>query len=380
VGPAPASPPDLQQALQELSAGRNALAEHLALAAAQSVGDPAPRAWLVVAEARQRRGEYAEAITAYRKYLAACDSADLRQYAVERIRRCESARHGPTVPRVPSRQLGKDALRRLAHVSRRTYMESSDHFRVRARNPDLAKLITEEGEIALRRICRELLGGQEYPLTVDVYVWADRDEYAANAPAEAPEWSGGCSSITYEYGLPSPRIDLTQLNAEDEFSTVMLDRVLPHELCHLVLSQFLGDAPCPLLIHEGLAMLAECGADTDRLVLAGTALAGKGKIPLERLLILQRRATKDQDQALFYAEAFSFLEFLHDRMSRREFRAFLEHVRDGCTVTEAIQRALYLPQDEQFLPALALAWEDYALEQAQVLRALSSVSPPALGP
>lgn len=148
----------------------------------------------------------------------------------------------------------------------------------------------------------------------------------------------------------------------------MLDRVLPHEMCHLVLAELFGEAVCPLALGEGLAMLAEASVDNSRIVLAGTAMTGEGKIPLARLLLMERFA-KDE-AAVFYAEAFSFADYLQSRMTRRQFREMLDHVKAGRPLDEAIQRALYVPCDEALLGKLARAWEAEAIKQSQFLRAL----------
>jgi hypothetical protein len=258
-------------------------------------------------------------------------------------------------------------LRRLARVEEKVYAESSTHFVIRSRNADLSVLLADEAEAALQRICQDLLDGQDYAHPVDIYVWADAADYAANAPASAPEWSGGCFSLTAGEFETTRRIDLTQLDADGRFSTVMLDRTLPHEMCHLVLTEFLGDASCPLALHEGLAMLAEAEPDNRKLLLAGKALATDGKIPLDGLLLAERGDLAESE--LFYAEALSFFEFLHGRLSRAEFKAFLVHVRNGATVIEALQQALYLPKDETFTASLAAAWQAHAVADAQFLHA-----------
>ena len=83
---------------------------------------------------------------------------------------------------------------------------------------------------------------------------------------------------------------------------------------------------------------------------------------------------------MFYAQSSSFVEFLRGRLSAEQFRDFLEHIKGGCTVVDAIQRSLYLPADATFLSSLASAWEDHAVEQAQFMEALAgarAAAPPA---
>jgi len=117
-----------------------------------------------------------------------------------------------------------------------------------------------------------------------------------------------------------------------------------------------------------LAMLSEATVDNERVAQAAAALAGNDRIPLPRLLVFRRKDMTDP--RVFYAEAFSFTEFVHSRLSREQFRSFLEHLKAGHAVADALQRALYRPAEEDFLAQLSEAWEDHAIAQAQFLREL----------
>ena len=359
----------IQQALSSLEKGQYEEAERKGLALATDPVNATPRAWAIVAAARQRRGKRALAARAYRLFLASCDCLATQQFTLSQIRACLQADQKAKTPRPPSKRLGKEAIRKLAEVHDTVYTESTEHFVVRARNPALAKLLAAESEVALDRICRVILAGQAYPHSVRIDVWPDHDHYLAHA-ADAPEWAGGSFRLASAKGVTTRQIDLTQRDKEGRFATIMLDRVLPHEMCHLVVKEYFGDAAFPLFLSEGLAMMAESGVENDRVALAGKTVAGKAKIALDDLFV--RRRYDVEKPAVFYAESYSFVEFLHTRMTDQQLRALLEHVKGGCTVTDALQRSLYLPADESFLPALASAWEDHAIEQAQYLSALAA--------
>jgi hypothetical protein len=360
------SPAGIQEALENLSAGRYDLAEQQAMVLVNNPADPVHRAWMIVGAARQGQGQYASAARAYRMFLAACTSGELREYALSAISACQAGANPQSAePAAPSKRLSVAQQRELAAVEEELVTESTSHFVVRARNAKLAKLVAAEAEASLEHICRVILAGQEYPHGVDIYVWTDRRDYLAHA-SDAPEWSGGSFSMTARDGAVTRRIDLTQRDERGRFAIIMFDRVLPHELCHLVIKEYFGDAACPLFLSEGLAMLAEAEADNERVILAGTALAGKGKVPLDDLVVRQRNDAGDP--AVFYAESFSFAEFLRHRMTERQFREFLEHVKSGCPVSDSLQRAMYLPPDEGFTAKLSGAWEDHAILQAQILR------------
>lgn len=364
--PAPNDDAKLQRALDSLKKGDYEGAELRSQALLRRNAD-LNRVWLVIAKSRQERKMYNEAAAAFRNYLTDCPSGELRQFVAEQIQSCRKAASAPAPLQAATAGLTPHDLLDLARIDEAAHTESSEHFVVKARNAKLAKLVVGQCETALARICGDLLGGQEFPHSVRINVWGDAKEYRDNAQ-DAPEWSGGAFSVTTAGGVTIRRIDLTQTDGDGKFSTIMLDRVLPHELCHLVTQEYFGDANCPLFLNEGLAMLSETVVDNGRLTLAGAALSGKERLPLERLLS-SRRDGMDKVE-VFYAEAYSFTEYLRTRLAARQFKDFLDHVRGGCTVADALQRALYLPDDDAFLPALAEAWQDRAIQQAQATRAL----------
>ncbi|MDY7009319.1 MAG: peptidase MA family metallohydrolase [Planctomycetota bacterium] len=363
------SPDDgIQQALAALSAGQAERAERLAAEVVADESEGAWRAWLIVASARYRLDRYVQAEKAYRRFLSFCRNPSEQAYVVEQIDRCRMANAESAGPVVVSEQLSARRRVKLSTVDNRRFTESSEHFVVRAHNSDLAKLIVKQAEIALGRICRIILSGQDYPHSVSIYVWPNVTEYSKHA-VTAPEWSGGSFSLRQgDNGQIIRRIDLTQLGKDGLLDTTMLDRVLPHEMCHLVQAEFFGDSPSPLMLSEGLAMMAEARVDNSRVLLVGAALAGDEKIPLQKLLGTDR--CDAENAAVFYAESFSLTAYLHKRMTPGQFGEMLNHIKTGCPLDEAIQRSLYVPESETFMERLSAAWEAEALRQWQFLKAL----------
>jgi hypothetical protein len=365
----PSATERIQQGHTALSDNDLARAERIAVAVAEANQPGSWRAWLIAAAARQRQGRYQQAQDAYRQFLALCDRPAERAHAMEQIQRCHWA-VAPRKPAVVSQMLNENQRRALALVSERPYTESTEHFAVQAYNAELAKLVARQAETALARICEEILSSQAYPHIVNVYVWPDAVEYQKHATSAA-EWAGGSFSLTHgEDGQLIRRIDLTQLDKHRHFDTGTLDRVLPHEMCHLVLAEYFGDAHCPLALNEGLAMMAEAAVDNARLLLAGAALAGNKKIALPGLLRTEGCSADNAD--VFYAESFSLTAYLHARLTREQFREMLAQIKAGFPLDEALQRALYVPPDPAFLERLARAWEAEAIRQAQFLKALDA--------
>ena len=357
----------LQRAIESLRRGQHIQAESTAMTLVHHEEFAYHRAWLVVAAARQRRGRYKQAVQAYKSYLTSCSSREMRSFVLKQIDLCLAALRPARKSIAPSKRLGRNERKALAKVDTKVHMDATEHFTVRTRNAKLTKLISQEAEKALRRICNIILAGQDYPHVVDIYVWPDHKEFLANA-TDAPEWAGGSFTFSVSKGVVTRRLDLTQRDKDGQLAAVMLDRVLPHEMCHLVVREFFGDAACPLMLKEGLAMMAEPEVNTKRILLAGQAIMGQKNIPLDKLLTLHRAGL--MNPLVFYAESYSFVSFLHDRMTRQQFKALLEHVKGGCTISDAIQRALFVPYREDFITTLTAAWENHAIADAQYIQAL----------
>ena len=360
----PAQP--VQQALTALHAGQTAQAEALATDLANSDRPGAWRGWLIAAAARQKLGAYEQAEEAYLQYLPFCASPHEREYVAEQIQHCRRAA-GPCRKHTPVGQaMTPEQRAQYSVVEGEEAVETTDHFVVRSSNAALAKLVAQHAELALARVCSFVFTSRDYPHSVAIHIWPDAEEYRKHATS-AREWEGGSFTIQSDEGAQTVRrIDLTQLNKDRLFDPDVIDRVLPHEMCHLVMTEFFGDTRAPLALSEGMAMLAEAGVDNGRVSLAGESLGGRQKIALGDLL----REARPKKADVFYAESFSFMHYVHESLTPRQFRETLEHVRIGLPLDEALQRALYLPPDDDFLDHLAKAWESEAIRQAHFLHAL----------
>ncbi|MCD4824474.1 MAG: hypothetical protein K8S55_07695 [Phycisphaerae bacterium] len=263
------------------------------------------------------------------------------------------------------------------------------HFNVHANRLKLARRIANRAEAELQRVCENLTINESILASrVDIFIWPNRRQYLTYAP-DAPPHSTGCTTeqITPE-GYRIHRIDLLRNERQDATLGELLKRILPHEICHIMLREYFaaqpvappktkktgksGDATtprCPLALHEGLAMLAERGVDNFRVELAAAAIAAKQDTPLPKLL---GHDTYNQvsSLALFYAESYSFAEFLRGKLSDEQFSDFLAELRRGSKMDVAISRAMALPHEKDFLLKLSKAWKKYAALQGKILRSL----------
>ncbi len=373
--PAPAKGIDdvaaVQQALDAYSRGQLADAATLSEQVASHPVTPNGRAWIIAASAYHARGEYADAADAYRAFLGVCRSPSDREFALGKLAECrQHPAKSTAAPTVPSELLTSKQIEELSEVTDRTCIESSAHFVVESHNPKLSKLLAEQAEQALRRITKVVMRGAEYPHSVRVKVFPTVKEYRANAK-NSPEWSGGSFELTVdETGFAQRAINLTQLDESGALNTDVFDRILPHELCHLVVTEWFGDAHSPLYLQEGMAMAAEYGDHSKRILLAGRD-AGSGKaLGLQELVATEKYDDGNVD--LFYARAYSFVSYMHQRLTPKQFADTLANIKAGNPLRDALHKALYLPDSNAFMSQLEQSWQDDAIANAQYLTFLAT--------
>ncbi|MBI5725439.1 MAG: hypothetical protein HZA50_15895 [Planctomycetes bacterium] len=354
----------IQKALALLESGNENAAQQAAMPAANAGGEQGARAWLIIATARYRLGELESAIEAYDLCRKTSSSKTIRDYAFDRaltVRKEIRTRLKPETGEIP-----QDAAKRLAKVEQVFHFASAPNIFVRARNPELARVIASRAQILLEKAWYGLGAEIKYPHQIRIFVHADRHEYAAAAPP-SPDWSCATARVDNIDGKLIPRIDLTQLDENGQFDSRLLDRILPHELCHLAVSEYFGPDRCPLFLTEGLAMMAEKAGDPSRQILAGQSFMADDATGINDLVSQEMPLRKPE---LFYSLSYSLVEFLHSRMSSAQFKAFLNHIRTGCPFSHAVQRAMGISYEEGFIALLAETWKKHSMQQSALLQAV----------
>jgi len=243
---------------------------------------------------------------------------------------------------------------------------------IRSRNPQLNALLATHAEAALERITEQITDGDDLPGPVRIIVHPTPLEYVAAAVADATMATttarteierGGDGTVT------ALVVHLTQLTADGGFDTRLPERILPHELCHVVLTAAFADRPAPLYLQEGLATLCEQDDHAAAMIEAGLAIEQGKAMPLGDLLA----ATECPAGAerLFCALSYSFVAYLRDQMSDRQFGAFVAELKAGHNTIDALHRALRIAHNERTAARLQQAWEDDALRRAALVAALA---------
>ena len=215
-----------------------------------------------------------------------------------------------------------------------------DHFVVKyllSEDSEKANQILDWAEIDYKRVAEDI-GYNRYQ---DYWTWERRvsivlypDQYAYAKFTGQPEWSKA-------YASRDSKLFHTKIIASYDGQPEFLDEILPHEIAHLILWDFLGfTRKVPIWFEEGIAQLEEKGKKDIVQEAMKSVIAGGNEIPFVTFNDLN--VTKEQDKtrvSLFYAQSLSVLVFMIDKYGRDAFRMFCRNLREGAEFEDALTRA-----------------------------------------
>jgi hypothetical protein len=236
--------------------------------------------------------------------------------------------------------------------------QKGNHFIIRTEHSisdRWARDVLEKAEIYYRTIA-EQIGYARYnkfwtwDTRVEIIVYDDRDVFLKETGQ--PAWSQG-GAIHRPLYLEERKI--VTYKQDENF----LDGLLPHEISHLMLIDFIGwKQEIPLWFNEGVAQLQEKGKKEKAQVLM-KALVPRGQyIRLEAMTNLDIRSETDGSKvALFYAQSLSVTDFMISRYGSKAFGLLCRHMRDGRNFEEALK--LTYPRDIGTIEELEKKWLSY---------------------
>jgi len=116
--------------------------------------------------------------------------------------------------------------------------------------------------------------------------------------------------------------------------------VLPHEISHLILHDFINSAHIPVWFDEGVAQLQEADKSPVARQMMRVLVSRGQFIPLGALHQWNIRQEEDpQKIAVFYAQSLSVVEFLIKNYGSYAFSRLCREMHDGKTFTQALHAA-----------------------------------------
>ncbi len=199
----------------------------------------------------------------------------------------------------------------------------------------LARLVLRNAEDYYEKIANQI----GYARYSNFWTWDERAKIIVFSSQEAfmretgqPAWSKGGSSGR-DLRLLQSRVIITFRQEED-----FLDGLLPHEIGHLILRDFVGfNTKLPLWFEEGVAQLQEKGKKERVAGVIKTIVKGKERIPFDILMNLDIRKEEDSKKvSIFYAQSLSIIDFMIRSYGSSNFGTFCRSLKSGHGWQEAL--------------------------------------------
>lgn len=191
---------------------------------------------------------------------------------------------------------------------------------------------------------RDYLAGQlgiENVDPLEIFIYADRQEFFDSLPAFSAEWTGG--RMFPEYGVIMINFGPDNL----EWGLRATSHELSHAILHAKIKGILGELALPHWLDEGLAVYNETDdhAPDDQFEEAyQTALRHNNLIPLRKL---QFKFPDDSNQAvLAYGESYAVVKFMVDAYGEAKFAELLSTYQSGALPDAGLQRVYGMNQDQ----------------------------------
>jgi hypothetical protein len=200
------------------------------------------------------------------------------------------------------------------------------------------------------------------PRKLDIYVYADPETMQAALNPGSANWVAG-------HADPDLGVILVTLPEGPE-QPLLVDQRVPHELMHVLLYQSnpLGYPNLPAWLNEGLASNAELDPNPDYRILLEDAAKKNSLIPLPNLCASFPRDA--YGALLSYAEADSFVKYLHDSYGVSGLTALYKAYNNGLDCDRGAEQAL-----GKGLVQLQRNWERDELSQDVGLKAFINLLP-----
>jgi hypothetical protein len=199
----------------------------------------------------------------------------------------------------------------------------SPHFLVMHRGDEaFAKSVSDKAESYYTAIAADL-GFTRYQ---NFWVWDNRVKILIFPTAQmfaeacqAPVWAAGRASYTRH-----------EIASYQQSGPDFLASLLPHELSHLILSDYIGQDRVPLWLTEGFAQWEQEGRKS-------VSFVSGQRFALKELLVADIRQDSDKQRvAVFYAQSASLVGFMISTYGGTSFGSFCKALRDGKTVEAAL--------------------------------------------
>jgi len=166
---------------------------------------------------------------------------------------------------------------------------------------------------------------------VKILLFHDQRSFLENTGQ--PSWSVGYAAR--DMHLFKTKVIVTYKREHNFYNAL-----LPHEISHLILHDFLTPHSVPVWFDEGVAQLPEKGKSEIANQTIKVLVSRGRHIPLEGFLRLNIRKDPNPNHAtVFYAQGLSIVDFLIKKYGSSAFRELCRNMRDGKSFEMALKNA-----------------------------------------
>lgn len=234
----------------------------------------------------------------------------------------------------------EDAIQKeIKKIEKKLSRTKTQNFIVFAPDKKLSQALAQKAEQKRGEIIQKL-GFSIFPSwekePARIYVYATREDFLKYSPTE--EWSGGWTQQVLQEDTSGNKqiVDRTVSTYADVHG--LQDSVLPHEVAHLVFREFFGfSSNLPKWIDEGVAVWMEDKKHVKVGYLAQASKLASKSIPFDQFLFLNHYPS---EPALFYAQAYSLVNFMVTRYGSDRFIKFIKEL--------SLQKPLALSLDKAY--------------------------------
>jgi len=165
---------------------------------------------------------------------------------------------------------------------------------------------------------------------VSIVVYPDKDAFIQETGQ--PPWSKAGAIQHAQHGRQRMIVTFKQ-------ESMFLDGILPHEISHLMLHDFIGhDKNIPVWFDEGIAQLQEKETLSKANELMKMLVSRDQYIPFPALLNYDiRKETDPRNVAVFYAQSVSVTDFMIRSYGNYEFGILCRAMKNGRSFEQAIE-------------------------------------------
>ena len=177
---------------------------------------------------------------------------------------------------------------------------------------------------------------------VKILIYPTAEAFAT--ACQAPVWAAGRANATRH-----------EIAGYHQGGKGFVEGILPHEIAHLILNDFVGSDRLPLWVSEGFAQWEQFGRDSGAF---DHGVQAAGRLPFTEWANFNVRREPDREIAeRYYRQSASVVGFLIATFGGERFGRFCRALRDGKITDRALESAY--PDHVPGLAQLEAAWVKY---------------------